>query len=290
VGTDAFGRQAGYAWFQTVLATIPAARVEITHFSSVDDNGWVCLNGTLLATNCSWTVPFDVDLSGAWNVSGPNVLTVLIQNTENIGGIDSAVTFGAWQTKTTLANWLQQGGPGDPNATTGWQTLPGPGSFHGPQFFKSTFTAPPMGTAGADPMWRVTTTGLSHGSVWVNGHNLGRYPEKVAAPGIYVPECWLNPGSNANTLVIYDEGGNLPAQVRVQAEAAASRDMVTFQSALTVATSPPPPVDESPLGTALAKSITARNQKSGVSLLPVKGTWNSDHSVFQPAFPEASVP
>ena len=139
-----------------------------------------------------------------------------------------------------MNNWVQQGGPGNPNATTGWQTLSGGATFSGPQFFKRTFTAPPFGTTGTDPMWRVTTSGLSHGSVWVNGHNLGRYPEKVSAPGVYIPECWLNAGANANTLVIYDESGNLPTKVQMQPESAASRDVVTFQSAQTVTTSAPP--------------------------------------------------
>ena len=51
---------------------------------------------------------------------------------------------------------------------------------------------------------------------------------------MYVPECWLNAGPNANTLVIYDEEGHLPTQVRVQPEAGASRDVVQFRSAETV--------------------------------------------------------
>jgi len=240
VGTDAFGGQAGYAWFQTLLPTISSARAEIVRFGSVDDNGWVYLNGMLLTTNCGWNVSFNADLTSAWNASGPNVLTILIQNTGNIGGLDSAVTFSAYQSKTTLNNWVQQGGPGNPSATTGWQTLQSGMTFSGPQFFKSTFTASPFGTTGTDPMWRVTTSGLAHGSVWVNGHNLGRYPEKVAAPGVYIPECWLNAGANANTLMIYDESGNLPTQVQVRPEAAVSRDVVIFQSAQIVTTSEPP--------------------------------------------------
>jgi beta-galactosidase len=240
VGTDAFGGQTGYAWFQTVLPPVPSAGTEIANFSSVDDNGWVYLNGTLLTTNYGWNVPFNSNLTSAWNAGGSNVLTVLVQNTGGAGGLYSGVTFSAYQSEATLTNWVQQGGPGNPNATIGWQTLSGGATFSGPQFFKSTFTAPPFGTTGTDPMWRVTTTGLSHGSVWVNGHNLGRYPEKVAAPGIYVPECWLNAGANANTLVIYDEGGKLPTQVKVQPEAAASRDVATFQSTQIVTLSAPP--------------------------------------------------
>ena len=168
------------------------------------------------------------------------MLTILVQNTGGAGGLYSGVTFSAYQSKTTLSNWVQQGGPGNPNATSGWQTLPGGATFSGPQFFKSTFTASPFGTSGTDPMWRVTTPGLSHGSIWLNGYNLGRYPEKVGAPGMYIPECWLNAGSNANTLVICDESGKLPTQVNVQPEAAASRDVVTFQSAQTVTMSAGP--------------------------------------------------
>jgi len=237
VGADAFGRRSGYAWFQTTLPTIASAAVEIAAFSSVDDNGWVFLNGSLITTNSGWNTPFNADLSGAWKIGDTNVLTVLIQNTGNIGGLDSAVTFSAYQSRAKLNNWVQQGGPGDPNSPTGWQALPAGKAFRSPEFFQSTFSASPVETAGANPMWRVNTSGLSHGSVWVNGHNLGRYPEMVAAPGIYLPECWLNPGENANTLVIYDESGNLPTSVRVQPEAAASRDLLTFQSAEPVHTS-----------------------------------------------------
>ncbi len=233
-GTDAFGGQNGYAWFQTALPAISSADAVIASFTSVDDNGWVYLNGIPLATNTGWNVPFEVDLTRAWKADGTNVLSVLVQNTGDKGGIYSAATLAAYQNAVVLKNWALRGGPGDPNSATGWQALPDGMTFSGPQFFKTTFTAAPPGTTGADPMWRVTTSGLSRGSVWVNGHNLGRYPEKIPAPGLYVPECWLNAGPNANTLVIYDEQGNLPTQIRVQPEAGASRDVALFQSAQTV--------------------------------------------------------
>ena len=256
-GTDAFAGQAGYAWFQTTLPAISSAGAEIAAFASVDDNGWVYLNGTLLTTNYGWNIPFIANLTSAWVPGGPNVLSVLVQNTGNIGGLDSAVTFSACQSGTTLNNWVQQGGPGNPNAATGWQALGTGQTFSGPQFFKSTFTASPFGTTGTDPMWRVTTAGLSHGSVWVNGHNLGRYPETISAPGLYLPECWLNAGANANTLVIFDEGGNLPASVQVQPEAAASREVVAFQSAPGVSTAAPPaPIGLAAVGNSTQATLT----------------------------------
>jgi beta-galactosidase len=61
--------------------------------------------------------------------------------------------------------------------------------------------------------------------VWLNGHNLGRYPEKVPVDGEYLPECWLNPGQN--TLIVFDEDGNLPTQTHLRIEEAASRTIYT---------------------------------------------------------------
>jgi beta-galactosidase len=157
------------------------------------------------------------------------VLAVLVQNTASKGGLDSNISFSAYQSVTPINNWLQQGGLGSSNPPTIWQALDSQ-TFKGPQFFRTVFTASPPGITGANPMWRVTTTGLSHGSVWVNGHNLGRYPEIIPAPDIYIPECWLNAGNGSNTLVIFDESGNRPTQVQIQPEVAASRDVVLFQS------------------------------------------------------------
>jgi putative alpha-1,2-mannosidase len=75
-------------------------------------------------------------------------------------------------------------------------------------------------------VWRVITEGLGHGSVWVNGHNLGRYPEKIPVNGVYIPECWLVKGKNS--LMILDEDGRDAGRVRIEAEVAASRPVETI--------------------------------------------------------------
>ena len=64
--------------------------------------------------------------------------------------------------------------------------------------------------------------------MWINGHNLGRYPEKIPAPGIYIPECWLNSESKSNILMIFDENGHCPQTAVVRPEYAASRDVLEF--------------------------------------------------------------
>ncbi|HCN84148.1 MAG TPA: hypothetical protein DIT07_11105, partial [Sphingobacteriaceae bacterium] len=90
--------------------------------------------------------------------------------------------------------WRMKGGPGDPNATTGWKLLSSTDKKNSPQFFRTSFTLPAM--KGTHPVWRVISTSLSSGSVWVNGHNLGRYPERIKINGLYIPETWLKVGTN----------------------------------------------------------------------------------------------
>jgi beta-galactosidase len=229
LGQDAFRNQSGYAWFQTTLPAASNASKVTVDFSSVDDNCWVYINGIQILSHQGWNASFQADLSSHWNSSGSNVLTLLVQNTGGVGGVNPNATLTAYSgSNITLNNWLLQGGPGDPNATTGWQNLVNGTTYSGPQFYKTTFDANPTTGAGAYPIWRLVPTGLSHGSVWVNGHNLGRYPEMIPVSGVYIPECWLNSGQNI--LVIYDESGNRPDQVQIQAETAASRDIVAFES------------------------------------------------------------
>jgi beta-galactosidase len=123
----------------------------------------------------------------------------------------------------TLTGWRMKGGPGDDAAATGWKPLGVNDAFDRPHFYKSHFNVPSV-NSDHHAMWRVTFEGLGHGSIWVNGHNLGRYPEKVPVKSLYIPECWLVKGDN--NIVIYDEDGNRPDKISIRAETAASRDVL----------------------------------------------------------------
>ena len=114
-----------------------------------------------------------------------------------------------------------RGGPGEQTAFDALKVLDNKSPHEGPCFFVSSFQLPVH--SKSHPVYRVTTKGLGHGSVWVNGHNLGRYPEKTPVNGLYIPECWLVKGKNI--VCIYDEDGKLPAFVTIEAEEAASRDV-----------------------------------------------------------------
>lgn len=119
-----------------------------------------------------------------------------------------------------ISGWKIKGGPGDPFAIAGWQQLPA-GNYMGPAFFRSTFTLP-KASINKTTIWRVNITSMGHGSVWVNGHNLGRYPEKIKVSGLYIPEVWLKEGMNS--IVVYDEDGTNPGKIAIEAEKEASRD------------------------------------------------------------------
>ena len=220
IGADAFGHRAGFAWFQATLpASVGATRASL-HFGSVDDNATVFVNGKEIGRHQGWDSAFDLPVTPGEAA----VLTVFVENTAGTGGLDKPVRFSSQIGEgVTATNWKLRGGPGDPLSSSGWKPLGTADTFSGPAFFRTEFAAAPPDAVGPHPIWRVLFAGLGHGSVWVNGHNLGRYPEKIPINGLYIPESWLKSGKNS--LVIYDEDGHRPDQVTVAAEAAASRDV-----------------------------------------------------------------
>lgn len=91
-GDDVFHGRLGFEWFVTNLPQ-NARAADIVHFDSIDDNGTIYLNGVKLLHHAGWDDPFDVPLKSAWNPAGPNVLSVLVENTAGPGGV-TGVSFG----------------------------------------------------------------------------------------------------------------------------------------------------------------------------------------------------
>jgi beta-galactosidase len=123
-----------------------------------------------------------------------------------------------------VTGWKMRGGIGEPDAADMvWGDLPA-AATGSPAFFRTQFDAKPPGTTGPCPIYRLSTKGLNNGSVWLNGHNLGRYQEKLHVDGIYLPECWLKDGGNS--LVVFDETGSPPTDSQhLWCEKEASREM-----------------------------------------------------------------
>lgn len=221
IGADVFDLKEGYAWFHTTIPQQPAGTSKITVlFKSVDENAAVFINGKQVAHHDGWNQPFEVNITDVETLKHPVDLTVFIENYSNEGGIDQPVKINAIGDATAVTNWQLKGGPGDTLAVTGWTKSDAAMQMkNAPAFYRTTFSVPQSG--GNTFIWRFDPVGLGHGSVWVNGHNLGRYPEKLDIKSLYIPECWLKAG--LNQLVVYDEDGNSINKTRIVAEEAAGR-------------------------------------------------------------------
>lgn len=100
IGQDVFESRRGVALFQARLPQI-AGPGRTVQFRAVDDNAVVFLNGVKLLRHEGWNDPFDVSLDSAWRDSGPNVLTVLVENNNGAGGITGNVNVGLRQNPET---------------------------------------------------------------------------------------------------------------------------------------------------------------------------------------------
>ncbi len=219
---DIFHGQAGYAWYRARLPRLTGSASGVLSFADVDDNGTVFLNGKKVGHHSGWGQPFEIGLNSGWRDHGVNTVEVLVHNTSGAGGIMGPVKFETYAPvpglrHTAVTQWRTHGGIGRPVA---WHAYDGraPGV---PCFYRTTFQAAPPAKLGNHPILRAGFKGLFGGFMWLNGHNLGRYPDKVMPMGLYLPECWLKKGTN--TLMIFDEHGRSPAKVRLVVEKAASR-------------------------------------------------------------------
>ncbi len=140
-------------------------------------------------------------------------------------GLFKPVTVTVGGQAIPVTGWKLHGGIEAPeDSRLDWK--PSPAENLGfPAFFRTEFEAKAPADSGARPVYRISTKGLTRGSVWLNGHNLGRYPEKLKIDGVYLPECWIKDGSNS--LVIFDVCGRVPtASVHLWCERIASRERV----------------------------------------------------------------
>ncbi|HTH82158.1 MAG TPA: beta-galactosidase [Mucilaginibacter sp.] len=224
LGDDAFDKKRGYKWFQTIITAENGNVPRSLYLRGIPAGSVVFVNDKKFEKPEDGAPGFSIPLNGVFNPSNKNTLTIFVENTRGgrKGGLNAAPEVVVeHKDDIALNNWRMKGGPGDDQSLAGWSVLQSNANYDRPQFYKTSFVIPPMST-NIHAMWRVTFEGLGHGSIWVNGHNLGRYPEKIPVKSLYIPEVWLNKGSNS--LVVYDEDGNKPDKIKIIAEKAASRD------------------------------------------------------------------
>jgi beta-galactosidase len=121
------------------------------------------------------------------NLGRVNFGEYLLQNTK---GITKSVTLGGKE----LTGWQQYGLPFD-QAPAVTKTGAAPTATSGPVLRTGTFTvATPTDTYLDLRQW-------GKGSVWVNGHHLGRYWAIGPQQTLYVPAEWLKKGANDITVL-----------------------------------------------------------------------------------------
>lgn len=215
----AYGFQNGYGWYRAKFTASSAGNMSF-NIANVVTNAKAFVNGQQVQLNNN---------SGSFNaVAGDNTIAILAWHlgldTNDSGNANNPYA-GIWGGVTTAgralaSSWLFRGGLGGMVETsptglvTNWASFLG-GSWlatstaNRPAFWMTTFKSPLQ--AGAFLTLELGTRGLSTGSVWVNGHNLGRFNSDSSV--LYVPEPWL---TDNNAIVIYDASGNSPTGVQLQ--------------------------------------------------------------------------
>jgi beta-galactosidase len=234
------GDYSAYAWYRVHLDDSPDASSIICKW--IGDRASFFLDGKLAATfnakTQQWPDPKHKTFEVPLQISpGSHDLAVFVAHagrekyynyTGNLDyleaqkGIRGPVTYGT-DPKATLTNWKMSGGVDPANPSLAWSA---PAATNGsPAYYRTRLQLDGAPEPGAT--YRYDTTGLSAGSVWLNGHNLGRYPEILkGCPGIWLPTCWMKAGDNS--LVIFDEQGDSPDRTSVQLEASASRHRLSL--------------------------------------------------------------
>lgn len=218
---DVFNAKEGWAWYRATLPDISGPHRHL-HFSSIDDYGIVFLSGKQIDPNVAINADRDVSLDDAWKEGGPNVLAVAVHNTGGGGNLGAIRLDADLPPGVNIPGWKMRGGVVMPAASSAdWTAAAPTAAANAPAFYATTFQAVAPGPIGPYPVLRLAMTGMSRGFVWLNGRNLGRYPEKSPVEGVYLPPSLLRP--TGNHLVVFDEDGAAPAGMHLLVEAAASR-------------------------------------------------------------------
>ena len=212
-GKDLFQNQRGRALAVARFDAPVGAEVEL-HFAAIDDEAEVWCNGVRLGHHRGWNQPFTIAVPAKALQPKGNRLALVITNTDGAGGMSGPAVTAAWSPMPgsgdgRVLNWTQRDVAEVPPEFGYVPFTAAPGL---PAFVRTTLTVHPV--PGQE--LRLAWGGLGRGQAWLNGHALGRYPDRLDARGLWLPPCWLKDG--ANDLVIQDELGRDPTGVRVVAD------------------------------------------------------------------------
>jgi len=214
MGAD--GDNSAFAWYRASI-NVKAAMPGTLVFSNKADNLVVLVNGR----SYDKSQQFDAGRNEIAVLASHNGRPKMWGYMGTLNDYERKGLFGPVQLdiggeNVAVKGWKMRGGAGSTDGD--WQTVEDTGGT--PAFYRATFQDKPV----PGRILRLSTKQLSRGTAWLNGHNLGRYPQRIPCPGMYLPECWLNDG--ANTLVVFDEAGASPNAVALDIEKAVSREVI----------------------------------------------------------------
>ena len=186
---DVFHHRNGLAWFMTTINRT-AVQHHLLEFPGANQDITVFLNGAKVGNHPRWGDPFSLSLDTAFQQASSVEVALLVRNYDAAGGVSNGIRLISYNEEHPVTGWRMRGGTGIVTSND-WRELKPSDHFDGPRFFRTTFDVPSASAQQTASIWRVVVAGMGHGNVWVNGHNLGRYPERIPVSGLYIPECWL---------------------------------------------------------------------------------------------------
>ena len=201
---ESFGQSIGYILYNRRIDGPVSGDLVI---SEVRDYAQVYLDGTLIGTadrrlgQTSLTLPVDIRTS-----SGR--LAILVENTGRVNfakplrderkGITGTVTLAGkplvGSVPSAVGTWAVRTMPMLDMPKPAWEHRQTP--IATAAYYRETFNVPTPGDTFLD------TRGWGKGTVWINGHHLGRFWDIGPQQTLYVPGPWLRKG--ANEIVVFD--------------------------------------------------------------------------------------
>ena len=175
---------------------------------------------------------YHVNLDAAWRDGGPNELAVLVHNTAGAGGLLGKITLeGGLGGGTEIHGWRMRGGETPPAADApAWRPLGGERDPGVPAWYRAEFRRRRRARSARTRSCAWRSRRCRAGSSTSTATTWADTRRNRPIDGIYLQECWLHPGKN--TLMIFDEDGNSPSQVKIFVETAASRRGVVLAARL----------------------------------------------------------
>jgi len=215
----------GSLWFRVALPGIAADHL-VLRWKNLPRGSMVVFNSARLAIIRAKTQSASRPAQ-FWHRQSGNVLSVLIPTAGKPLAAFPTLGFEHYQFKSALKDngllnvWRMHGGRVD--AGSHWHAFSH--AADAPCYYRTTFTFPGYSN-GDHPVLRAAWGYCGGGYMWLNGHNVGRYPDPVMTEGLYLPSCYLKPGTN--TLTVFDESGRSPLHIKLVLERNAGRRNVTL--------------------------------------------------------------